>query len=288
MTKKTVRLIFPEWQGGVNPNYATGSEVLALIAPPGKQSETIRVPVSTDFDREQEFTGGFFAKSALLAQQIAAYRLLEQSQPDKILTFGGDCSVSQAPFDYLNGKYRGDLGVLWLDAHPDISQPEDFPHEHAMVLGNLLGGGAPAMTEIVKHPFTAQQVMYIGLIDSKLADYEAIRLNSLKIPYATPADLTGGSQPVIQWLSEKKFTHIVVHFDLDALSPQDFSSLLCNEPHTPPPDYSVGELRLADAVRLIADASSTAKLVGLTIAEYLPWDIINMRREFSKLGIFND
>ncbi len=130
--------------------------------------------------------------------------------------------------------------------------------------------------------------MYAGLIKSKLMDYEAKRLDELQIPYITPEELVGGSQPLIQWLRENKFKYLVVHFDLDALSPKDFYSLLCNEPHIPPVEYAVGQLTLSDAVRIIADASKEASLVGLTIAEYLPWDIINIRKEFSKLDIFND
>ncbi len=142
MKNKTVRLVFPEWQGGVNPNYVTGAEILSMISPQGNESETIKVPVSEKFDKKLEFSDGFYEKTSILAQQKAAYQLLEEFKPDKILTFGGDCSVSQAPFDYLHGKYPEDMGILWIDAHPDISKPEDYSHEHAMVLGNLLGGGA--------------------------------------------------------------------------------------------------------------------------------------------------
>ena len=43
-----------------------------------------------------------------------------------------------------------------------------------------------------------------------------------------------------------------------------------------------------DIVRIIVDISKTAKLVGFSIAEYMPWDIINMRKEFSKIDIFQD
>lgn len=288
MNKKTIRLIFPEWQGGINPGYAAGAEILSLIAPQGNQCETHRVPVAEGFDKELEFTDGFYEKTSILAQQKAAYQLLVEHQPDRIITFGGDCSVSQVPFDYLHGKYRENMGVLWIDAHPDISKPEDFSHEHAMVLGNLLGDGATPIAEIVKHPFTPKQVMYAGLVEAKLMDYEVKRLGELNIPYATPAELAGGSQPIIQWLRENKFKHLLVHFDLDAVSPKDFYSLLCNEPHLPPVDYAVGQLTLADAVRIIADASKETSLVGLTVSEYLPWDIINIRKEFSKLEIFND
>ena len=89
-------------------------------------------------------------------------------------------------------------------------------------------------------------------------------------------------------VTKDKFKHLLVHFDLDALSPKDFYSLLYNEPYIPPVNYAVGQLTLADAVRIIVDASKKPSLVGLTIAEYLPWDIINIRKELSKLDIFND
>ncbi len=33
MTKKTVRLLMPQWQGGNNPHYSFGAELLAWLAP---------------------------------------------------------------------------------------------------------------------------------------------------------------------------------------------------------------------------------------------------------------
>ena len=75
---------------------------------------------------------------------------------------------------------------------------------------------------------------------------------------------------------------------MGTLSPKNFYSLLCNEPDIPPVNYAVGQLTLKNAVRIIADASKEASLVGLTISEYLPWHIINIRKEFSKLDIYND
>ena len=42
---KTVRLVYPQWQGGANPNYAIGSEILNLVLPKGKNAETLEVPV---------------------------------------------------------------------------------------------------------------------------------------------------------------------------------------------------------------------------------------------------
>ncbi len=288
MTRKTVRLVFPEWQGGVNPNYVTGAEVLALIAPKGQQSETHRVPVTEDFEKELEYSDGYYAKTAIREQQKASYEILEKSKADKVITFGGDCSVSQAPFDYLHGRYRDDIGILWIDAHPDISEPSDTEHEHAMVLGNLLGGGAAALAKDVRHPFSPKQVMYAGLVENKLLDYEVEKLAKYQIPVAEPEEIAVGGHTVVEWILNNKFKYLLVHFDLDALSPTDFRSLLCNEPHTPPVDYAVGKLTLKDVVSLLVAVSKEAEIVGLTVAEYLPWDIINMRRQFAMLDIFVD
>lgn len=285
---KTIRLIFPEWQGGINKNYATGSEILGIISPNGNNCEIIEVPVSKDFHKELEFVDGFYEKTAIISQQKTAYEILHDKQPDKVITFGGDCSVTQAPFDYLHGKYPDNMGILWIDAHPDISNPSDCTNEHAMVLGNLLGYGAEPLAQLVKHPFTPNQIMYAGLIDSELLDYEKEKLDKMKIPYATPEQLFKNSKPVTDWIKKNKFQHLAIHFDLDSLSPKDFYSLLCNEPHISPVDYAIGKLTLKDAVRVITDSAKESSLVGLTIAEYIPWDIINIRNEFSKIDIFND
>ena len=50
MTKKTLRLTFPEWQGGINPPYYAGSHILDLIAPKGNNLECAEVPVKTNFE----------------------------------------------------------------------------------------------------------------------------------------------------------------------------------------------------------------------------------------------
>ena len=53
-------------------------------------------------------------KTELLEQQKIAYEICEMKDPDKIIILGGDCSVEQAPFDYLHGKVSGSYGY-YLD-----------------------------------------------------------------------------------------------------------------------------------------------------------------------------
>jgi arginase len=55
------------------------------------------------------------------------------------VTLGGDCLIDRAPMAYLNMRYGGSLGVLWVDAHPNVLTPKDFAQGNAQVLGALLG-----------------------------------------------------------------------------------------------------------------------------------------------------
>ena len=67
---------------------------------------------------------------AFLNELNHTYNILSEKSPTHIITFGGDCSVSQAPFDYLKGKYGKNIVIIWYDAHPDVSGPniwERFP-----------------------------------------------------------------------------------------------------------------------------------------------------------------
>ena len=65
---------------------------------------------------------------------------------------------------YLNRRYGGNLGVLWVDAHPDVLTPKDFAHAHAQVLGALLGRGDPDLVAEADMPLKPPRVMYAGLM----------------------------------------------------------------------------------------------------------------------------
>ena len=266
------------------------SEILSLVLPKGgNSSETLEVPVEKDLTKEGTVQNGIYEESALLNQLQCAYNILQTKDPDKVITIGGDCSVSQPAFDYLHGKYPDKTCIIWLDAHPDISSPEiGWRNEHAMVLGNLLGDGASNFSKIVKNKFKYDQIMYGGLIHEKLLPHEVKYLEEKKIKYAVPNELKENSDKIINWIKENGFKQALIHLDLDVLSPKLFRSLLCNEPNLPTPDYAIGTMELKDIVRIIIDISKQTKLVGFSIAEYMPWDIINMRKEFSKVDIFQD
>lgn len=287
MSKRTLQLTFPEWQGGVNPNYYFGSKLLSWLVPKGPSCECAEVPVDNTFPKET-VTDSISYKEILMQQQTAAAQLLKIKQPERVIVLGGDCSVEQAPFDYLHGKYPEHTGILWIDAHPDFSRPKDFSHEHAMVLGNLIGAGAPDFAAMVQHPFARTDVLYVGLKADHLETWEEVYMAQEPIAYVEPSQLKSGSEPVLHWIRENGFEQVIVHWDLDVLSPEKFHSLLCAEPDIPPVEYAVGDMHLPEIIRLIRDVGEEAEIVGLGITEFLPWDCINLRKGLASLPIFND
>ncbi|MDO4549825.1 MAG: arginase family protein [Planctomycetia bacterium] len=281
----TLRLLFPEWQGGINKNYHFGASILSIIAPEGENHETAEVPVDTDFSAPQKTEDGVFAQAAIIRQQLAARKILMEKQPARVITFGGDCSVSQAPFDYLHHRYPG-LGILWIDAHPDISTPEIFSNEHAMVLGNLLGDGAPRLSEIVEHPFSPEKIFYVGIIADKMLPHEKEYVAKRALAYMTPEEANGNREKLHLWLKKNQIQKLAVHFDVDVLTATDFRSVLYNEPGLGPVDYATGTMTLARVTEILVELQKISEIVGFTFAEYMPWDLIRLRAAMEKISIF--
>lgn len=280
----TLRLLMPQWQGGNNPPYQFGAKLLAWLAPDAGSTPQAEVPIEPYKGAGLPKENGVVGQSVLLNQLRSARKIIEAHQPSRIIVFGGDCLVSQAPFAYLNERYGGELGILWLDAHPDVSTTEMYYHEHAMVLGNLLGEGDPKFAAEVKLPVSPRMVMYGGL--QQMSPDEEKIADRLKLRRAGPKELAETSEPILNWIKENDVRKLAVHFDLDVLDPRWFRALLPCEPVKNPFDAVTGEMTLAGVARVIQDVSKQTDVVGLSIAEHLPWDAMNLRDFLASLPIF--
>ena len=122
----------------------------------------------------------------------------------------------------------------------------------------------------------------------ELEKHEKEHMKKYRIAYATPEDLADHNEKVLAWIKEKGFKHMLIHWDLDVMSPKDFYSLLCNEPHIPPVEYAVGRMTLEQITGLIQEVSAVTEVVGLGITEYMPWDVIRFREALSRIDIFKE
>jgi arginase len=133
----TLRLLWPQWQGAgtasvqelapefpfdvARRGYAVGSAVLAAVLP-ANHGPTAAVPVAMD-DVGLELREGVEAKEVILTQLARALEVIRQYDPARIVTLGGECAVSVAPFSELARRYGNDLAIVWIDSHPDVGTP---------------------------------------------------------------------------------------------------------------------------------------------------------------------
>lgn len=288
----TLRLLFPQWQGGNNPSYIFGSEMLSWLSP-AATGPVERVAVQEPESAPLPVEDGVVARKALISQARDARRLIDQHQPERIVVLGGDCLVSLSPFAYLNERYGGELAVLWVDTHPDIMTKNVIQNAHAMVMGNLMGEGEEDFTQFVSKPIKPTHVMFAGVRDTlpSLPDVLEMEKNMFKrlgLRSAGPETLADTSAPVIEWLKEIGAQRVAVHFDLDVLDPVLFRSLLFANPDPSVPKIEgapSGGMSMVQVIRLLSDVSKEVDVVGLSITEHLPWDSMALKSMLTNLPL---
>jgi arginase len=174
----TLRLLWPQWQGAgtssvqalapefpfevARRGYAVGSAVLAAVLP-ANQGPTAAAPVAMD-DTGLEPADGIEAKQVILTQLARALEVIRQHDPARIVTLGGECAVSVAPFSELANNYGDDLAIIWIDSHPDIGTPaSQYPGFHAMAVAALTACGDPQVQELLAAIVSADRVALVGL-----------------------------------------------------------------------------------------------------------------------------
>lgn len=286
MDAKTIRLVYPQWQGGditrwipeisdpalVARGYYLGAQLLDFLAPDNGQPK-FTVPVNTEA-KERKAVDGVLDRDDIALQTKAALDILNIEKPDKIVTLGGECSVSVAPFTYLADKYKDDVAMIWIDAHPDITLPGDvYTGYHAMAVTACMGLGDKVIVSQLPARISPEKILFVGLRDWERDEIKA-RQQEYGIKHLSPEDVATDSSAVIDWLKKCKASRVVVHFDMDVLDPAEIIAAVGVVP---------GGMKMADVVRVINDIASANELVGLTVAEPMPRIAIRLKSMLAQL-----
>ena len=277
----TLRLLWPQWQGAgrdmvahLTPGipaeqarlgYVTGTTVLQAVLPQ-HDGPTATVPVS--FVDDADLQDGVDSKSAVLAQLKNAFAVIESYDAERILTFGGECSVSVAPFAALAAKYGDDLAIVWVDSHPDVGTPaSEYSGHHAMAVSVLLGHGDADILELMPAAVPGAHVALAGLHSWTDDDFPNVARWGLAT--FSPTELRDSSEPLLAWLASTGCTKAAIHLDVDVVDVNEEYFGLGGEPDG---------LTSAQVRRLMADIQSATDVVGFTIAEYIPRQVMALQR----------
>ena len=280
-----LRLIWPQWQGGgtssvkefasefplavARRGYAVGSAVLEAVLPSHK-GPTATVPVTMS-DAGLEERDGVEAKTVILEQLAAALEVIGQHDPARITTLGGECSVSVAPFSALARRYGDDLAILWIDSHPDVGTPKsEYPGYHAMAVAALTGHGDPDVLDLLPATVSPDRVALVGL--HSWSDDDFPNMAEWGIQSFSPDDLRETTRPLLDWVAATGCSCVAIHFDLDTIDSNEIVLGLGAEPNG---------LTSAEVRRIVADVDRAVDVVGFTIAEFIPRQVMHLQRVLS-------
>eukprot|EP01054_Gregarina_sp_Poly1_P002946 Gregarina_sp_Poly_1__2945@NODE_1823_length_3269_cov_238_074329_g1183_i0_p2_GENE_NODE_1823_length_3269_cov_238_074329_g1183_i0NODE_1823_length_3269_cov_238_074329_g1183_i0_p2_ORF_typecomplete_len293_score35_31Arginase/PF00491_21/6_1e39B12binding/PF02310_19/1_5B12binding/PF02310_19/3_3e02_NODE_1823_length_3269_cov_238_074329_g1183_i022763154 len=282
-----LRLIYPQWQGGVishwipdipaedsSRGYFLGAQLLSFLSPEAKSSQvTAVVPISLDIN-DRAIEKGITSYGSILRQTEAAIQIVQERAPERIITLGGECSVSVVPFTYLASKYS-DVAIVWIDAHPDINLPYDpYPGYHAMALTACLGMGDETITGLLPGKFEPSKALIVGL--RSWEDGMKERQQKLGIKGLSPADVAENSLAVMDWLKSTRASKVVIHLDLDVLDPAEMIAGVVGVPDG---------MKVSHVMRVINDIAVDYDVVGLTVAEPMPRIAIKLQNMLRDLPL---
>ena len=280
---KTIRLLYPDYVSGGLDTYYFGANLLAHILPENKNQPLIKVDIAQPNSANKIITDGIYAKGEVLSGIQNAMAKIEKENPDKIITIGGNCLVSLAPFDYLHGKYKN-TGIVWIDAHPDVSSPKDgYPNAHAMVLGSLMGYGDNSLSNMMKNnKFNPDEILYVGL--QNLHDYQKNFLNNTGVNYKIQTNKFISNNEIHKFI--KRFDHILVHFDV--LDEHFFHSTYFANSELVGDGAGGGKMTIEKLTEILRCITDNSDIVGFTIAEYLPFDEHKLYKMLTEIKLFTE
>jgi len=170
----------------------------------------------------------------------------------------GECAVGVAPFAELARRYGDVLAIVWIDSNPDVGTPASrYPGFHAMAVAALTGHGDPDVLDLLPATVTPDRVALAGL--HAWTEDDIGNVAEWGIRSFSPDDVRTTTRPLLEWLSTTGCSRVAVHFDVVTV------------------DAEPGGLTSGQVRRVVDDIDSIA-VVGITVAEFIPRQVMHLQQ----------
>ena len=290
---KTIRMIFPQWQGtrmqpGAIPDvpdlkdaslgYILAAKLLQILIPENSNQKTVQIPVDTTYG-QRPIIYGISDRSTIVKQTKIALDTLSIENPGRIITLGGESSVSVTPFTYLAKKYSGDVAVLWISALPNLSLPgEADPGYHNMAVTAMMGKGDEEIVSQLPYQIPPERILFVGLRDWERAEIRN-RQKELGMQNISNEDILQNSDKILEWIRATGAKHVLIHCNLCILDPAEILVSACNVKQG---------LKMETVSRIINDVSTAVDVAALSFAEGMPRTSIRLQKMFDGIQIFKN
>ena len=184
----------------------------------------------------------------------------------KAIILGGDHSINLGSFSGASTAVNGELGMIYIDAHPDINTSDTTLTGaiHGMHLAALMGFGAPELINVhgKQTKLAKENLLHIGASDCDQAELDLIKKENLEM--FTLFDLLTYNLEKL-WTAIDKLTarvsNIWVSIDLDAIDKTYAPGVSL------PNDKGLTYREIATIAEYIG---SHCNVIGLDLVEYNP------------------
>ncbi len=198
---------------------------------------------------------------------------------EKIIALGGDHSIDLGVVSGASVALKGDLGLIYLDAHGDMNTAETTltGNIHGMHLASLLGFGTPQLAQVYgpAPKITKNHLLHIGGCDFDQAEHDLVARHRLQT-YSVYDLLTRSLGPLMQLIDglRSRVSNIWVSLDLDVID-------MLYAPGAGMPNR--GGLTYREIAAIADYIGQNCNVVGIDVVEYNPLQDID--RKTAELGI---
>lgn len=220
-----------------------------------------------------------------LAQAVS--ELTSKQSPFTVV--GGDhtCAIGTWSGVYHALHHKGDIGLIWIDAHMDSHTPEttESGRIHGMPAACLLGHGYSSLTNILNDApkIKPENICFIGVRSFEKGEAEFLKRLNVKIYFMDEVRERG-----FVTVLKEAVAHVTAHtigygisLDLDAIDPTEAPGVDVPEPNG---------IHVKDLSQGLAEIASDSKLIATEIVEFDPArdrDNITEKLIVSLLGIIH-
>ena len=263
--QRQIELIGAAWGlGGADPGCAQAPEALIPLLAEGLArcgASAVVGPTLHPPPNERRKEAAVARLCASLASTVA--QAMRQARLPCVI--GGDHSCAGGTWAGVARMLRGDLGLVWIDAHMDSHTPRTSHtgRLHGMPLAWLLGQADDALYGLAAGVVRPEQISLIGVRSYEPEEKERLDRLGVRVFHIEEVHRRGLEAVLADSvaIATRGTAGFGISIDLDAVTPEEAPGV-----GTPVPDGIAG----AELARALQAVGKRPELVAIELVEYLP------------------